>query len=301
MAGLLSVNTIPIPLVAAAVAVATSIWIMAKFNCIHPPAGAVAIMIALDGSHSFTQIEQTIFLVGQNVAALLLAAVLINNLVLRRRYPYSAMASIASTHKTRDSTPLSRTSLNHADLESAVRTLDTFVDVQEAELVQLYNLAVDHAFERHVGLTCREIMSTDVVTLHFDTALEQGWNLLRLHKVGALPVVDSFDRLIGIVTVADYLRQMDTTSAAGLAIRLQGLLRPTPGDSSDKAEVVGQIMTSKVHSAGVDTPVSELVHQMIEQSLPHIPIVDGKSRVLGIVTLTDTVAALYKRIALSAV
>ena len=94
---------------------------------------------------------------------------------------------------------------------------------------------------------------------------------------------------------------MDETSAAGLAIRLQGLLRRTPGESSDKAEVVGQIMSHKVHSATTDTPVAELVHSIVEKNLHHIPIVDSKLKVLGIVTLTDTVAALYKRTALSAV
>jgi CBS domain-containing membrane protein len=268
---------------------------------VHPPGGAVALFIALEGPHSAWQMEQTVILVAQNLLVLLLATLLVNNLVLRRRYPYSVNASNKNKHQTRDATPLNRTALNHADLESAVKTLDTFVDVQEDELVQLYNLAVDHAFERHVGLTCGEIMSRDVVTVHFDTGLEEAWTQLRLHKIRALPVVDSFDRLIGILTVADFLRQMDETSAAGLAVRLQGLLRRTPGPNSDKAEVVGQIMTAQVYSARIDTPVAELVHQMAENSLPHIPVIDEKRKVLGVVTQTDTLAALYKRIALSTV
>lgn len=301
LAGLICANLIPVPQIAVAVAVAASIWLMAKFNCIHPPGGAVALFIALDGPHSTLQMTQTTILVAQNVVVLLLATLLINNLVLGRRYPYSVKVGNDNKHKTRDATPLNRTGLNHADLESAVRTLDTFVDVQEDELVQLYNLAVDHAFERHTGLTCGEIMSRDVVTVNFNTDLEDAWNQLRLHKIKALPVVDNFDRLIGILTVADYLRQMDETSAAGLAVRLQGLLRRTPGPNSAKAEVVGQIMTAQVYSARINTPVAELVHQMAEQSLPHIPVVDYRHKVMGIVTQTDILAALYKRVALSTV
>lgn len=299
--GLACANLIPVPQIAAAAAVASCIWLMARFNCIHPPGGAVALFIALDGQYSPLQMEHTAILVAQNVVVLILATVLINNLVLGRRYPYSAKEVNENKHKTRDLTPLNRTGLNHADLESALTSLNTFVDVQEDELVQLYNLAVDHAFERHIGLTCGEIMSRDVVTVNFDTELEDAWNQLRLHKIKALPVVDNFDRLIGILTVADYLRQIDETSAAGLAIRLQGLLRRTPGTNSEKAEVVGQIMTSKVYSAKIDTPIAELVHQMAEKSLPHIPIVDEGRKVLGVVTQTDTLAALYKSIALSSV
>lgn len=297
--GLACVQWIPIPQVAAALAVATSIWLMARFNCIHPPGGAVALLIVLNGPGSQGEIAQTAALIAVNATVLLVAAFAINNLVLGRRYPYSALPAGESKHQTNDATPINRTGLVHADLESAVKALNTFVDVQEDELVEIYNLAVDHAFGRHVGLTCSDVMSRDVVTVHFDTDLEVAWNQLRFHKIKSLPVVDQFERLIGIVTVADFLRQMDDTSAAGLAVRLQGLLRRTPGVSSDKAEVVGQIMTADVFSANPDTSISDLVHQMAERGLPHIPVVDSKRKVVGIVTQSDMLAALYKRIALS--
>ena len=71
---------------------------------------------------------------------------------------------------------MSRIGLTHADLEKAVLSLNTFVDIQEGELVRLYNLAVDHAFNRHLGLTCGDIMSRDIVTVEFGTELEEAWN-----------------------------------------------------------------------------------------------------------------------------
>jgi CBS domain-containing membrane protein len=234
-----------------------------------------------------------------NVVVMLLAALLVNNLLPGRRYPYSQKRDAPSLHGTHDAPPLARIGLNHTDLESAVQALDTFVDVQEDELVQLYNLAVDHAFDRHLGLSCGDIMSRDVVSVQFGTELEEAWTQLRAHKIKSLPVVDSYGRLIGILTVADYLRQMDDTTAAGLAVRLQGLLKRTPGMHSEKAEVVGQIMTANVYAARTDTPISELVHHLSEKGLHHIPVLDDKRRVLGMVTQSDVIAALYKRIALS--
>ena len=298
--GLASAAFIPVPQLAAAVAVAASIWLSARLNCIHPPGGAVALFIVLDGPYSTSRMGLTLGLVMLNVAVMLVVATLVNNLLLRRRYPFSQGQGAASWHGTHDAPPLTRIGLNHADLESAVQALDTFVDVQEDELVQLYNLAVDHAFDRHIGLSCGDIMSRDVVTAEFSTELEYAWSQLRAHKIKAMPVVDGFGRLIGIVTVADYLRQLDDTSAAGLAIRLQGLLRRTPGMSSEKAEVVGQIMSAEVHVARIDTPISELVHDLSEKGLHHVPVVDDRRRVLGMVTQSDIIAALYKRVALSA-
>ena len=298
--GLLCAYWIAVPQIAAAVSVALTVWMMVRINCVHPPSGALALLLVLDGPSTPAQMAQTSGLVALNVAFLLLAAVLINNVVLGRRYPYTLKPSGDGVHKTRDPSPIRRTGLNHADLESAVKKLNTFVDIQEEEMLDLYNLAVANAFERHMGLTCGDVMSRDVVTVKFDTPLEDAWNQLRFHKIKALPVVDHFNRMIGIVTVADYLRQIDETSAAGLAVRLQGLLRRTPGRSSEKAEVVGQIMTANVDCARPETPIADLVHQMTEKSQPHVPVVDDQNQVVGIVTQSDALAALYRRVALSA-
>lgn len=288
---------IPWPFLAAAVAVAATVWLMARFNCFHPPGGALALFLVLDGPREASGLPAVTALVLVNVLVILLAAVFINNLLLGRRYPFIGEKA-ANPHRTRDAAPMSRTSLSHADLEHAVRQLDTFVDVQEGELVRLYNLAVNHAFNRHLGLSCGEIMSRDVVTVEFGTELEAGWNTLRAHKIKALPVVDAFGRLIGILTVADFLRQMDDTTAAGLAVRLQGLLRRTPGETSEKAEVVGQIMTPQVYAASVDTPIAELAARLSDMNLHHIPVLDDTRRVVGMVTQSDLIAALHKRIAL---
>jgi CBS domain-containing membrane protein len=299
LVSLASVNVIPYPQAAAAVAVAASIWLMARLNCFHPPAGALALFLVLDGPYPPGRMLETLELVAVNMAAILLAALLINNFVLGRRYPLGLEGAGDPLHRTGDTPPLARIGLTHADLEQAVRTLDTFVDIQENELVRIYNLAVDHAFDRHIGLSCGDIMSRDLVTVQFGTELEEAWTLLRAHKIKALPVVDSFGRLIGILTVADYLRQMDDTTAAGLAVRLQGLLRRTPGEHSEKAEVVGQIMTAQVYAARADTPISELVLNLSDKGMHHIPVLDETRKVVGMVTQSDVIAALYKRIALA--
>lgn len=299
LAALTSVELIPWLPVAAAVAVAATTWLMARFNCFHPPGGALALFLVLDGPYPPDRLPAVALLVFANVAAMLLMAFLLNNLVLGRRYPIGLDGTAANLHRTGDAPPLARLGLSHDDLESAVRQLDTFVDIQESELVRIYNLAVDHAFDRHTGLTCADIMSRDVVTVEFGTELEEAWTLLRAHKIKALPVVDSFGRLTGILTVADYLRQMDVTTAAGLAVRLQGLLRRTPGETSEKAEVVGQIMSPTVHAARLDTPLSELAASLSDRNMHHIPVLDDTRKVVGMVTQSDIIAALYKRIALA--
>ena len=297
LTGLFSVHALPLAPMAAGVAVGASIWLMARFNCIHPPAGALALLWVLDGPRDLAGTLSFLGLIAANVFGMLGAAILINNLLLGRRYPYRAPPPVPNVHRTDDEPPTRRISLTHADLERAVRELDTFIDVQEDELIRLYNLAVDHAFGRHVGLTCGDIMSRDVVTVRPDTGIELAWRELRAHKIRALLVVDEASRLVGVLTVADYLRQMDETSAAGLAVRLQGLIRREPG--AGRAETVGQIMTAQVRTAHAGTPVAELVRLLSDQGMHHVPVVDDEQRVIGMVTQSDLIAALYARIALA--
>lgn len=301
LVGLLCVSMIPDVVLAAAIGVAVTVWLMIRFNSIHPPGGAVVLLIVLGGTSSSAQMSQTAGLVALNVFLLLLFTWLINTWVLGRPYPYSVKAEEVQAHNTRDVAPMLRGGLDHTDLASAVTALNTFVDMQADELVKLYNLAVDHAFERHVGLTCADVMSRDVKSVKTDTHIEVAWNRLRYHRIKALPVLDAADKLVGILSVADFLRQADDTSASGLAMHLQGLLQRMPGAKPKKANLVGQIMTTEVYSARLDTPVTTLIQYMTEKNLPHIPVLDDERKVLGIVTQTDMLVALYKRIALSCV
>ena len=287
------------PVVAVALAVAATLWLMIRFRCLHPPGGALAMLIALEGARPPLEALQLIGVVVANVLAMLLAAWAVNNLVLRWRYPQCRSEPAASLHDTADLAPTERTGLSHEDLDHAVQAVGTFVDIQEHELVQIYSLAVDHAFERHMAVSCGDVMARDVVTVTSATELEQAWNLLRLHKVKALPVVDDARRVMGIVTVADFLRQLDDTTAAGLATKLQGLLRRTPGLNGGKAKIVEDIMSSEVRTAREDTPVAELVHRLSDRGLHHVPVVDERENLIGMVTQSDLIAALYRRIALA--
>lgn len=296
VAALVCLSWVPHPFASAALSVGLTVWLMARFNCIHPPGGALALLLVHEYHGAHADIPHVLALVAANVLCLLLAALIINNLVLRRRYPHRAEAPLRNRHQTGDEVPLNRSGLHHADLAHAVRKLGSFVDVKSDDLVQLYNEASAHAFDRHMGQTCGDIMSKDVVTVAFATDLDEAWSLLRRHKIKTLPVVDKFSRLVGVLSVADYLRQLDDVTSAGLAVTLQGLLRRTPGDYSDKAEVVGQIMTSSVICVTPQTPLSDLVQQLSRHGLHHMPVVDESRRVVGMVTHSDVTAALYRRL-----
>jgi CBS domain-containing membrane protein len=56
------------------------------------------------------------------------------------------------------------------------------------------------------GIVAADVMTQDVLTVRATTRLCEGSALMLEYKIGALPVVDRDDALIGIVTETDYLR-----------------------------------------------------------------------------------------------
>ena len=52
-------------------------------------------------------------------------------------------------------------------------------------------------------------------------------------------------------------------------------------------------MRSKVITAAVDLPIVQLVPLMADDGVHQIPVIDGERRLVGMVTQSDMVAALY--------
>jgi CBS domain-containing membrane protein len=152
-----------------------------------------------------------------------------------------------------------------------------------------------HAYRRRFGeITCAEIMSKDVVSVEFGTELEDAWALLRTHKIKALPVVDRAQRVIGIITQVDFIKHANLDLHEGFEHKLKDFIKRTAGVYSDKPEVVGQIMTAQVVTANANMHIIELIPLMSQNQLHHhIPVIDANRKLVGIVTQSDLVSALY--------
>ncbi len=59
--------------------------------------------------------------------------------------------------------------------------------------------------------------------------------------------------------------------------------------------IVADIMTRRVQSALPSTMISKIVPPMADTGLHHLPVVDEANRVVGIVTQSDLLAALFRR------
>lgn len=296
-----------VPELAAAVAVALAIALMFAARCLHPPGGAAALLMVLAGVHDW---HFAVFPLLANSVLLVLAGMAYNTLT-GRRYPHPQQATAAPA-ATGSAGPagtwlpgtaaippglpgLQAPRINPAELDAVLARYNQVLDVPLDDLQELMQQAELLAYRRRMTtLRCEDVMSRQPRTVEWGTPLQDAWTLLREHRIKALPVVDRARRVIGIVTLADFMRGADLDLHLGFAERLRRLLRPSGSTHGDKPEVVGQIMTRQVRVASADRPLAELVPLFSATGHHHIPIVGEEARLVGILTQSDLVAALAR-------
>ena len=279
----------------AALAVCLAIVAMFLLRCLHPPSGAVALTVVLGGpavhaaGYGFVLAP-----IGLNSLLLVAAAILYNNLT-GRRYPHSQLLAHPNLHDTKDSIPTNRLGFTPEDLDLVLRNYNQVLDVSRDDLEAIFLQTETQAYRRRFGvITCAQIMSKDVLTAEFATPLQQAWSCMLEHRIAALPVLNRARRVIGIVTQGDFLQHSGLDDFRGIGQRVQRFLQGSDSSHSEKAEVVGQIMTAHPRTALNTTPIVELVPLMADSGFHHIPIIDADARFVGIVNQSDLIAALYE-------
>jgi CBS domain-containing membrane protein len=293
--GVTCAKLIAAPVAAAAAAIFFAIVLMISLRCLHPPSGAVALTAVLGGSEIHAAGYGFVLSPVLLNTMLLLGAAVAYNRAIGRRYPHTQQAEAQHPHQTADDLPTSRLGFSAEDLHSALKAYDQVLDVSVDDLEALFRQTEMNAFRRRFGETrCAEIMSKDVLTVEFATELAEAWQLMQSHTVHALPVVNRHRHVIGIVTRSDFLQHADLHDYRSIGSRLKAFLQRTAHTHSDKHEVVGQIMSAPARTALDTTPVVELVPLMSDVGHHHVPIVDAERRLVGMVTQSDLVGALYE-------
>ena len=284
--GTACVLLIPDTTVAATMAVAIAIGVMILMRCLHPPGGATAMLIVLSHNDSWFFMVSPVLC---NSLLLVMVGVAFNNLA-GRTYPHRA-ASVSTAM------PPAGSRFTRADLNAALEHYNQVLDVSPDDLVNLLQHAEAAVYQRTLGeLRCQDIMTLDPRAVEFGTALNEAWGIMRSAHIKALPVVDRARRVVGIVTVADFLSHARLDEHTGLAARLHSMLRPSKLTHSERPEVVGQIMKRQVRVASAHRHVVELLPLFSEAGHHHLPIIDHENRLVGILTQSDLVRALTKAV-----
>ena len=108
----------------------------------------------------------------------------------------------------------------------------------------------------------------------FDTdALGKAVDILREKRIGALIVTSESGKLEGILSERDIVRELG---------------RRGPGCMADK---VSDLMTAKLVTCSPEASAKEVLSKMTDGRFRHMPVLDDKGALLGLVTLGDVVKA----------
>lgn len=119
---------------------------------------------------------------------------------------------------------------------------------------------------------------SEVAYLHDNMTLRQGLEKLRRSGFNAIPVIDSEDRYVGVVSVGDFLWNILAYNQSFEDITLKNLEHMTVRDF---------IQCGKVKPACIDTAMEHLLERAKSQNF--VPVIDDRSVFIGIVTRSDII------------
>lgn len=281
---------IPNPVDAAALAVALAICAMFALRCVHPPSGAVALTAVLGGpavhAMGFSFVLEPIAI----QSAALLGATLIYHAATGHRYPHAGrMGTADNSAKSKEMPNLGFT---RADLETVLGRRSELLDIDPDDLESLLRETQLQAYARTFSeLTCANIMSRTVVCVPASARASDAWTLLERHGVKALPVVDTAQHVIGIVTRADLIDKPIFGQIAAWQWISQRWLKP----HALAAPIVEKLMHHDAYTVTATMPIVELVPIFAQYGHHHIPVLDAAKRLVGMITQADLISGLYRQ------
>lgn len=293
--GMACALNIPETSTAAATAVGGSITLMLIMRCLHPPAAATSLTPIMAGEtlsslgYSFIVVPVAI-----NVLTLLLLAIFINRGVMGRNYPSPLPAKKQNNQRHSVTQPSHQIGFSEQDLSLALAKNDVFVDMTDAALSKLLTQVEMNAFQRIKGtIVCADIMVKDVMTVEFGTEVEDAWEIMRINKLKAMPVIDGARRVIGILTWNDFFKCIDLNAYDSFQKQFRKFIRRTAKVTASKPEAVGLIMTTSVKTLSETTHIADLIPMMSIHGYRQIPIINSEQRLIGMVYQANLIAALY--------
>ncbi len=137
---------------AASISVGLAIGVMVATRSVHPPGGATALaaVIGSEKLHNlgFSYEFQPILL---NAFTILIVAIIFNSFFEWRQYPTHIHKKKQAIKAGVETTNLGYAAINHEDFVYALSQIETYVDIDEADLLKIYAIATKrHAHESSV-------------------------------------------------------------------------------------------------------------------------------------------------------
>jgi predicted transcriptional regulator len=123
--------------------------------------------------------------------------------------------------------------------------------------------------DRHAVSRISAVTSSRLVTIHADALLVDAAKLLAGSQIGLVVVCGAEQKMVGVLTKSDVVRQIAGCSGSACTVR------------------VGSLMVRDVVSCRDTDALEDVVRQLQQAGLVHLPVVDVAGRPTGVVNARD--------------
>ncbi|MDM9627790.1 CBS domain-containing protein [Rhizobium sp. S152] len=145
----------------------------------------------------------------------------------------------------------------------------------------------------------KDIMSSPVITVSISASIEAAARIMLDRRISALPVVDSQNRLVGILDESDLLRRVELesqTHRSWISAIMTSNRKLAMEFVHEAGKSVGEVMSSPAMTIHADYTVSDAVSTMTENGVTRL-FVQREQAIVGVIARADVVRALLKVLA----
>jgi CBS domain-containing protein len=145
----------------------------------------------------------------------------------------------------------------------------------------------------------KDAMTTVIISVEADDTIREVLSLMAEYRVTVLPVTDKRNRCVGILSTSDLIDPTQEVEEAFTDVERVG--EPSRQWLLDKLtqehlgqRKVSEIMTGAVVAVDRETPILTAAGEMLRHRVHHLPVVDDKQKILGIVSTMDVLSVFHR-------
>ncbi len=187
---------------------------------------------------------------------------------------------------------LSRSSgldISEQDIITAMKAIQGYIDITPGDFKEIYQAAYTLAIQRLFNsFTATDLMTKSVLLINQEMELEEAAALLAEKHISGAPVVDHQEKIVGIVSEKDFLREMGFgTEPSIMQIATYCLQNKSHLMRKLHNRTVGDIMTRPPITGIPEMTIDTVSTLFVDRKINRLPIVDKNGLTVGIVTRTD--------------
>jgi CBS domain-containing protein len=131
-----------------------------------------------------------------------------------------------------------------------------------------------------------DVMTVGAISVNEDTPFKEIVDVLEVHSINAVPVVDGFSRVLGLVSSADLVPKIEFAGVSEHVHPFEGR-RHRAAREKATATAAAELMTAPAVTVMPQTLLVEAAKLMESAQLKRLPVVDDLGRLVGMVTRGD--------------